>query len=183
MGMIRKIFLSLGLLALTACTPASPYTKGKSPADVPSHINTVYLEKVYISSGDTETNGDPKEATDPLQESRDMLVIAKPTIVSQLTNFGYKIVENPKATADIGMKCGVRYLQLWPLANNNMTTWCGIYDIADMAGAPLFRMATTQERQSGLVTIMVEASRSDMAAQEARDVVIKVVDEIRKGTK
>lgn len=171
---MKKILPLLGLIMLAGCV--SPYVKGKSAADVPANIDAIYLQNVYIA--DPYGKGDPVADDKPSQSSQEMLRVAKPSMVNQLTNFGYKIVEDSHEKADIAMKCGVRYSGLWPLADDQLYTWCRVYDVD---GAPLLRFMTYDER--GLINFALGPTTTEVAAKQAREMIIQVVKELRKGTK
>ena len=156
---------------------ASPYEKGKSAADVPANIDAIYLQQVYVADL-TINKPDLAAETTPSKDSLEMLNVVKPSVVNQLTNFGYKIVEDSHEKADIAMKCGVRYHGYWPLSADLMYTWCKVYDLS---GAPIFQFFAVDQR--GLIDYALGPTISTLAAKEARDTVIKVVNEMRKGTK
>ncbi|HEU5048154.1 MAG TPA: hypothetical protein VFT64_09970 [Rickettsiales bacterium] len=173
---MKKILPVLGLMLLAGCV--SPYEEGKSAADVPANIDAIYLQKVYIAAPFTKPGVDPVADDKPSKSSQEMLSVAKPSMVSQLTNFGYKVVEDSHEKADIAMKCGVYYAAVWPLANDALYTWCRVYDVG---GTPLLKFLAYDER--GVIQFALGPTTTAVAAKEARETIIKVVKELRKGTK
>jgi len=175
--MMKYAYLTLLLLALASCTGSSPYMPGKSATDIPSHVNTIYLKKVSVTNDSLYAGELPDDPT-PSAESKEMLAIEKPIIISRLENFGYKVVENPKIKANTTMRCGVRYFGLMPLAKDTMTTWCGLYD---KESAPILKVYTRRYR-GGLIDYALGPSWREVAQEEAHTTIIKMVDEIRKAS-
>ena len=188
--MLKPILLILLTLAVVGCADSSPYKEGRSPADIPAHINVVNLKKVYMieeggmdqvslgASGDAE---DTPPAANPSQNDQEVTALAKANIISQLTNFGYRIVEGDNVPSDIAMKYFVNYQpERWPLVGR----WVSIVGhISAPDGKSLLTVKTIRANQVGLIGAAVGPSRDDMVAAAAREAVVKTVTEIRKGTK
>ena len=185
--MTKQLSLIFSLLVLSACA-SSPYAEHKSAADVPAHVNAVYLKRVYMvdpwardDKGGTgaDAKADPAEDADPSQNDREVVALAKANILSQLTNFGYTTVESETAPADITMSFFVNYQpERWPLVNRSVFVAGRAYD---RQGASLFTMAT-RDQSAGLIGAVAGASRDEMVAAATRKTVVKLVDEMRKGT-
>jgi len=173
--------VSLGLiLIVTGCTPPSPYAKGKSASDIPAHVDVIALKEVAMAYGQ-EKNGDPKPDANPSENDREVTVVVRRNIVSQLTNYGFKIVENPQEKADVGLRFYIGYMpERWPLVGR-LASVVGIIDDTD--GTTLFKTSAMKQNSTGLIGAMVGPSRDEMVSEVARETVIKIVTEMRKGTK
>ena len=173
------------LLALAACA-SSPYEEGKSFADVVTNVNVIRLNDVYMATHSTAANGEPEREEDPSTNDQEALHATKMNVVSQLSNFGYTVTEEPHAPADIGMSFFIRYQpERWPLVSRSATVIGRVYDVK---GASLFHMEENRNNETGnllgnLLTAVGGTSRDEMIADATRSVVIKIVNEMRKGTK
>lgn len=171
--------LVAALLMVTGCAPASPYAAGKSAADVPAHADVIALKEVSMAYG-TQENGQPKADPNPSINDQEVTAVIKRNIFSQLTNYGYKIVE-PTEPSDVSMRFYIYYIpERWPLIGRSVSV---IGTIEDANGAPLLSTLAHYQNTSGLVGAIADGSRDAIISSTARDAVIKLVTELRKGTK
>lgn len=162
--MRRLASLLLLTLALSACAGSSPYAPGKSPANVPSHIDSINLTDIILP-------------TNPSDGDKEVAAIAKRAIVSQLTNYGYTVVEGNKP-ADIGLKYSVDYTPEYGVFVHRSATIMAM--VFDTNGTPLFSKTKSDNGQGGLISSLFTA-RDAMIADLASHVTIDTVDELRKG--
>ena len=189
-GVLRAVrfLMAAGLIVgLAAC--ASPYEEGKSPADVPAHIDVVNLKAVSMTPLDpkdlhlaaNEFRDKQQQDAALSQNDQEVLSLAKANIVSQLTNFGYKVVEGDEAKSDIWMTYTVHYQPEILLVNRSVLIEGRVYDTT---GGPVFRLfQRNRPAVGGLLGVLLEPSRDEMVSTTARDSVVKLVEEVRKGTK
>jgi putative lipase involved disintegration of autophagic bodies len=185
--MFRNLIALSLLVLLAAC--ASVYEDGKSSADVPANIDVICLKKVFLYGGkaDTESNGqNPKRIESMLEEENpssndlEVLALAKANIVSQLTNFGYEIVESPKSKADIAMAYSVSYMpERWPLIDRSVVVRGYVYGNNDEL---IYNLMAVRQNSVGLIGALVGSSRDEMVSDASREAVVKVVSEMRKGS-
>lgn len=187
--MIKKyIGLACAVILLAACSTASPYEATKTSADVPAHVDVIHLKRVFLyggeadeSSQDSETHRKPEplEERDPSSNDREVLAMAKANILSQLTNLGYRVVEDSHAAADVGMSFAVSYMPERVFFVHRQVGVQGlVYDSKDNL---LFRLGQGKASAAGLFGSMVQP-RDDLVSECTREAVIKVVEEMRKGT-
>jgi hypothetical protein len=173
---------------LSACASTSPYEAGKTSADVAAHVDVINLKKVYLYGGEADDpqaksgphqKPDPLEETDPSTNDQEVLAVAKTNIVSQLTNLGYSIVDGDKADADIRMSFAVSYIPERVLFVHRAVGVLGLVYAPD--GHLLFRLGAGKASAGGAFGSMVQ-SRDELVSACAREAVVNVVTEMRKGT-
>ena len=174
----------LSLLLLSACAQ-NPYFPGKTASDVPSHVDVVYLKDVYITTYGGESTKDPMSEPNrdmtPSDNDKEVLALAKASILSQMQNFGYVVTEDQSKPADVAMGFYVSYQpERWPLIDRAVGINSKLYAID---GTPLFKMYAGRMNSVGLIGALAGPSRDDMVSEAAREAAVKVVTEMRKGTK
>lgn len=186
--MKRYMGLGLVILLLSACaSQPSPYESGKSLADVPAHVDVINLKKVFLYGGEADDplkdsgphqRPDPLEEEDPSSNDQEVLAAAKVSIVNQLTNLGYSIVEDDKADADIRMSFAVSYIPERILFVHRQVGVQGL--VYNQDNHLLFKLHTNKASTAGAFGSMVQ-SRDELVSDCAREAVVKVVTEMRKG--
>lgn len=182
--MVKYCVPVLALLLLSACAQ-SPYFPGKSASDVPSHVDVVYLKSVYITTWGGESTKDPLSEPNrdmaPSDNDKEVLALAKANILSQMQNFGYTVIEDQSKPAEVAMGFYVSYQpERWPLIDRAVNISGKLYALD---GTPLLKMNAGRINSVGLIGALVGPSRDDMVSEAAREVAVKVVTEMRKGTR
>jgi len=182
--MLKRLF-PLALVALLGACTQSPYFPGRTPSDVPSHVDVVYLKNIYITTWGGENVSDPKSEPNrdmtPSDNDKEVLALAKANILSQMQNFGYSVTEDETKAADAVMGFYVAYQpERWPLVDRSVGISGKLYALD---GTPLFKMYVGRVNSIGLIGALAGPSRDDMVSDAAREVAVKVVTEMRKGTK
>lgn len=182
---MKKTLSSLGcvflLAALSGCADVN-YEKGKSSADVPSRINTIWLKNVYMakSFSSDKTDGEPQEDTAPSQNDQDVMRVVKATILNQFANYGYSIVEQDNGRADVAVKYYVKYQpERWPLVDRSIWVGGRAYN---NEGDPLFNVEKQAVNSTGLIGAIIGPDQDEFVAAPTREAVIALVKELRRGT-
>lgn len=175
--------LALGLISfsLVACAN-SPYPEGKSIADVPAHVDVIQLRPIQALDGMTsaEKSKLPEKKAEPSQNDLEAIDIVKKAVVSQLTNYGYKIVEDNEK-ADLALQYYVDYIPEYGLLINR-TASVSAYALLPNSDEILFRQIKVDGNRNGLIGALF-SSRDGMLSGVASSVTIKTVEELKKGTK
>lgn len=182
-GLVLTAFL------LSACAfPPSPYESGKTTADVAAHINVISIKKIFLYGGEADDPSkdsgphqkpDLLEEKDPSSNDQEVLAIAKTSIVNQLTNLGYSIVEDDKADADIRMSFAVSYIPERVFFVHRQVGVQGL--VYNLDNSLIFKLGAGEASSAGAFGSMVQ-SRDELVSDCARKAVINVVTEMRKGT-
>jgi len=179
--------LTLIAFVLSACA-SSPYDTGRTSADVPSHVDVINLKKIFLYGGEApdplkdsgpHQKPDPLEEKDPSTNDVEVLAVAKANIVSQLTNLGYTIVEGDTTESDVKMSFAVSYMPERVLFVHRQVGVQGL--VYSPNGNLLFRLGAGKVSAAGAFTSMVQ-SRDELVSECAREAVVNVINELRKGT-
>lgn len=178
--MLKHLLAAAAMSLLAACS-VSPYYPGKSAADVPAQVKIIGVKQAYVTSGAAETNGEPPPDPSPSDSDLEVLAVAKASLIAGLTEAGYKLVDDPQAACDIGMKLTIYYQpERWPLIQRSIFV---IVLILGPDGEHLFRAAGVRFNNFGLIGAIAGPSRDDAVAATARDAVEKLVGELHNGKK
>lgn len=179
--MVRVIVLIFTLFNLAACAGAG-YAPNRSASDIPAHIDVIKLDQVYMSNSSAEVTSlnDPSQDISPSQNDQEVTSVTRANILNQLTNYGYKVVED-SSQADLTMRFFINYQpERWPLVGRSVVVLGRVYNNGNDL---IYSVRTHQENSIGLIGAVVGASRDEMVSDTAREAVVKLVDEMRKGTK
>lgn len=143
------------------------------------------MHSMYITAWGGEStkdpNSEPNKDSNPSQNDQEVLALAKANVVSQLNNFGYSVTEDAAKKSDLAVRFYVSYQpERWPLIDRSVSISGKIYELS---GPPVLKISTIRMNSVGLIGALVGPSRDDMVAEASREVVVKIVDELRKGTK
>ena len=177
---ISAFLLAGFVLAACASAPPSPYEKGKSSADVPARIHAIKLKPLVMSN-----QGNNQPPRDLSTNDQEVLALAKANIVSQFTNFGYKIIEGDRNKGDISVAFVIDYQPDYVLVSRQAKINGMVYDTD---GSALFHAEAAAQNNGGgsllgAVVASAMGSRDEMVSAVARDVTINIVNELQKGTK
>jgi hypothetical protein len=178
--LFRSAFIGvIMLLTASACTPISPYAKGKSAADIPAKIETI---NVLVANGDgIDKNGNPKIDLTASPNDKEAAAVARKAVLNQINSYGYRVIEDPKAPADVTLGFFLYYIpERWPLIDRVVSVSGIIYDEDRNV---MFKTGASDQNTTGLIGAIVGPSRDEMVASVARAVTVTVVKELQKGTK
>jgi hypothetical protein len=176
----RSAFIGVIILLMTsACTPISPYAKGKSAADIPANIETI---NVLVTNGyGVDKNDNPKIDTTATPNDKEAAAVARKAVLNQIKSYGYRAIEDPKAKADVSLGLFLYYIpERWPLIGRVVSVSGVIYDEDRNV---IFKTAVSDQNTAGLIGAVAGPSRDEMVSSVARTVTVTLVKELQKGTK
>lgn len=175
------LFLAVGL---SACAAPSPYFEGKSAADVPAQVDVIRLKGVeMIDNGGWslyDDKGEFKIAKNLSQNDQEVQSIIKRSILNQLNNYGYKVVEDDKTKSDVQMQFFVNYIPEYGIIVNRTVGIFGF--LHDQNDQRIFRHLAGDVNTNGLLGALL-TSRDDVVSAAAQKVTVQMVTEMQKGTK
>jgi hypothetical protein len=151
-------------------------------------VDVIDLKRVFLYGGEAEDpleNSGPHQKpealdeVDPSQNDQEVLALVKSNVISQLTNLGYSVVESDSAKADIKMSFAVSYMPERVILVHRMIGVRGF--VYNKDGDLLFKLLTLKTSTAGVFGSMLQ-SRDELVSECTREAVVKIVDEMRKGT-
>jgi len=180
---LLRALVFVGLAALSACAIPSPYDGGRSPADLPVQVNVIKLENIVL--GNTQASAsdvrNPEHLaklvnSNPNENSREVLSLAKQTIISQFGRFGIRVIEDDSQKPDLLIRVMIHYQpEIW-LVGRNMSIRIYVYTTD---GSPLLHEDAFYFNSHGLMGATLE-SRDYVVSSTAREAASEVDEELAK---